>query len=299
MACAHCLKPSPGGGTGLLKCSQCKQVAYCGPKCQRAHWKERHKLECIRLMKGGSGHEEVPTNTKGEACTIPTGSISQQLNSSSSAITSQKKEKPCTSGGEQECANCSSTQSTDGREALQVCTRCKAVSYCGRPCQIQHWKEGGHKQFCVPVEARRVAANNSASDGVEGERSKHLQECPICFEELRPDDTITLPCKHRLHGECVERLRRFSLQQMCPLCRTELPPRPKQVLVESMRTHNQSVTSVRHSTLLRETGRSCFSARLPDCPIPCVPLPARVNRRRHLGLGKHSSRQPGPIVVRT
>ena len=31
---------------------------------------------------------------------------------------------------------------------LKTCARCKAVSYCGKECQAQHWKSGGHKATC-------------------------------------------------------------------------------------------------------------------------------------------------------
>jgi hypothetical protein len=30
----------------LLQCANCKLAYYCGPKCQRKHWKLKHKFEC-------------------------------------------------------------------------------------------------------------------------------------------------------------------------------------------------------------------------------------------------------------
>jgi hypothetical protein len=46
---AHC--SSPGcGGTGLKKCTGCKNVRYCGAACQLAHWKE-HKADCKATKK--------------------------------------------------------------------------------------------------------------------------------------------------------------------------------------------------------------------------------------------------------
>jgi hypothetical protein len=42
----HC--SSPGcSGTGLLKCTGCRQARYCGEACQLAHW-EAHKADCKR-----------------------------------------------------------------------------------------------------------------------------------------------------------------------------------------------------------------------------------------------------------
>ncbi|KAG2488162.1 hypothetical protein HYH03_013305 [Edaphochlamys debaryana] len=34
------------GGLALKQCGGCKAVRYCGPGCQRAHWREGHKSEC-------------------------------------------------------------------------------------------------------------------------------------------------------------------------------------------------------------------------------------------------------------
>jgi TPR repeat protein len=45
------------------------------------------------------------------------------------------------------CANCGAMKTADG-SPLKPCTRCKAVVYCGVPCQTQHWKKGGHRAVC-------------------------------------------------------------------------------------------------------------------------------------------------------
>lgn len=47
------------------------------------------------------------------------------------------------------CANCGNDSS------LMLCSRCKAVKYCGRTCQVTHFKE--HKALC-----RTIATENSA-----------------------------------------------------------------------------------------------------------------------------------------
>lgn len=40
-----------GCASGLLKaCGGCKMVMYCGPACQKAHWRLRHKEECKEMM---------------------------------------------------------------------------------------------------------------------------------------------------------------------------------------------------------------------------------------------------------
>eukprot|EP01001_Neometanema_parovale_P007291 NODE_3601_length_1191_cov_118.355805_g3420_i0.p1 GENE.NODE_3601_length_1191_cov_118.355805_g3420_i0~~NODE_3601_length_1191_cov_118.355805_g3420_i0.p1 ORF type:complete len:370 (-),score=55.77 NODE_3601_length_1191_cov_118.355805_g3420_i0:82-1122(-) len=43
--CAECGQT----GSGLQRCGGCKQVVYCNPDHQRAHWKAGHKAECKRL----------------------------------------------------------------------------------------------------------------------------------------------------------------------------------------------------------------------------------------------------------
>jgi ankyrin repeat protein len=40
----HCTNPSCSG-TGIKKCTGCKQVRYCGQECQLAHW-STHKAMC-------------------------------------------------------------------------------------------------------------------------------------------------------------------------------------------------------------------------------------------------------------
>jgi hypothetical protein len=44
-ACAACGARAGQPGVRLQMCSRCKQVRYCGPQCQRAHWRA-HKAEC-------------------------------------------------------------------------------------------------------------------------------------------------------------------------------------------------------------------------------------------------------------
>ena len=43
----------------------------------------------------------------------------------------------------------------------------------------------------------------------------------------------TLPCRHELHKDCVEELRRQGVQQACPLCRTPLSPGPEQLFEDA------------------------------------------------------------------
>jgi len=45
------------------------------------------------------------------------------------------------------CSNCGIGE-RGGGAALKPCSRFKVALYCGRECQVQHWKAGGHKAVC-------------------------------------------------------------------------------------------------------------------------------------------------------
>ena len=40
---------------------------------------------------------------------------------------------------------------------LKPCKLCRTVQYCGRDCQMQHWKKGGHRRECKKL--REAAAD--------------------------------------------------------------------------------------------------------------------------------------------
>ena len=65
-------------------------------------------------------------------------------------VASVEEERPATShiSTTRVCSNCGIAEGSGGI-ALKPCSRCKAVVYCGRACQAQHWKKpGGHKPVC-------------------------------------------------------------------------------------------------------------------------------------------------------
>jgi hypothetical protein len=49
-------------------------------------------------------------------------------------------------------------------------------------------------------------------------------DCAICFEALAPP-TLTLPCGHSYHADCIAGLLEFGFAQTCPKCRADLPLR--------------------------------------------------------------------------
>ncbi len=63
VACGAC-----GAPCAARFCGRCKEVAYCGPDCQRAHWRGEHKLVCVNAVEriamnkgsGGGGGSATP-----------------------------------------------------------------------------------------------------------------------------------------------------------------------------------------------------------------------------------------------
>ncbi|KZW01903.1 hypothetical protein EXIGLDRAFT_829805 [Exidia glandulosa HHB12029] len=61
--CAVCEQAAAEDGR-LLRCSQCRTVAYCSKECQKTDWKRGHKLECGNFL--ASKVWNSTTNTFGE-----------------------------------------------------------------------------------------------------------------------------------------------------------------------------------------------------------------------------------------
>ena len=93
------------------------------------------------------------------------------------------------------CAGCAADlTNVVPRSAAKECGRCE-TPYCGRACQEQHWKEGGHDKLCKKIkkaggceqyhadtkykEAVAVAVEECADD-TKG------QKCYICLEAVHP-----------------------------------------------------------------------------------------------------------------
>lgn len=118
---------------------------------------------------------------------------------------------------EGECANCAAPQGTHSA-VLKLCSKCKLAAYCSRNCQLQHWRDGGHKRFCLapPERAQPPVVE-------EFVRKDTSQECIICRDELITSSASRLSCGHTFHKFCLANLRKFGVSQAsCPLCRGPL-----------------------------------------------------------------------------
>lgn len=126
----------------------------------------------------------------------------------------------CMPSDAQECANCGSPANPHLGPAgtLRACGQCRLVSYCDKPCQVQHWKLS-HKQLCVSLGARSVQTALRLRTPAPP-RGSTL--CVICLEPLASAAVRALRCGHQLHAPCVEAMGRAGGGvSACPLCRRE------------------------------------------------------------------------------
>ena len=69
------------------------------------------------------------------------------------------------------CAKCGKPGSTT------VCSRCKKVAYCSKKCQVEHWKRGGHKRTCKPLQPAQ--ATTPVPDSAAADKAE--TQCYICL----------------------------------------------------------------------------------------------------------------------
>jgi hypothetical protein len=118
-----------------------------------------------------------------------------------------------------ECANCADFGGPHGI-ILKLCSKCKLVSYCSQACQLQHWRQGKHKQFCIANDARMPPKTSEAAP-----TNHNLNEtdiCVICRDILSAETYVALQCGHRFHKECIFNFIVYASSELCPLCRASI-----------------------------------------------------------------------------
>lgn len=145
-------------------------------------------------------------------------------------------------------------------QRLLSCARCHKQAYCDKHCQRQHWKYGGHKQACVPLQTA-LSADDSVSGwglpltwkqletfGREGQRTPKnnpLQVRIVSFECVAEDAWFTAVCYDRSNEGKRVRLPgelHSEVEQKCSLyrdtCLEWSRPRLKQTQLETFQRKN-------------------------------------------------------------
>ena len=93
------------------------------------------------------------------------------------------------------CAACAAPLPTLAKQ----CGRCK-TRYCGRACQEQHWKEGGHKDLCKRIK------RGGGSERYHAEK-KYKEAVAEAVEKCAEDKEIVryLRRAREIYDEVVER----------------------------------------------------------------------------------------------
>jgi hypothetical protein len=107
---------------------------------------------------------------------------------------------PCSSS--RACANCGITE-TAGSVALKPCSRCKAVVYCGKACQVQHWR--ARQRFkSSPSDAMESNPKHARCLKQDGSsmRISRAAELRMCSPQSAPDLKVVTKTNIWIH-ECV------------------------------------------------------------------------------------------------
>ena len=221
-----------GSDVTLKPCAKCMAAHYCGRECQVQHWKHGgHKQACNPQPSRAVTAERSELSVPRKHALAPEEPLltSSSASRHDSALQTKADKKLLA----KVCANC------EASECTLECSRCKLVSYCSRPCQVQHWSQGFHKRFCVTPEERSASLAAQTPSTADNATSR---ECMICRQPLDLYFSSFLPCSHSFHAACVEDLRSFADAKVCPECREPLPSSPE-VLFQEARQVLATVTS--------------------------------------------------------
>lgn len=64
-------------------------------------------------------------------------------------------------------------------------------------------------------------ASKASIEAMPSVETKEDDECVICFDEFMGGLAKEMPCKHKFHGECVEKW--LKINGSCPVCRYKMP----------------------------------------------------------------------------
>ncbi|KAJ1442438.1 Zinc finger, MYND-type [Sesbania bispinosa] len=190
-ACSYCGKLSHI----ITRCLRCKNASYCSKVCQGMHWRYGHNYECddeIEAAEGSPSHgtqyllmepanetskysfnEVEKTRYEGDVYYIEGG---EEQNNDETA-------RPRI--GYDGCAVC-------GNPCSKKCSRCKAIKYCSKACQLLDWNSG-HKFQCFVDKANSTQAAMVVipTDSNEVEDNAPSTD-PLCLEFYSEENTKAL-----------------------------------------------------------------------------------------------------------
>ena len=112
----------------------------------------------------------------------------------------KKKDGAAATPSLKDCANCGASEGTiPGITVHKPCNRCKITYYCSVRCQKRHWKVGGHKQSCVPMEDRSV---EKAKEAEETTKKKTSNNAGAAATEDDEEDICAI-CQYPVSDEPV------------------------------------------------------------------------------------------------
>jgi hypothetical protein len=141
--CGVCGKTQGQLGKQILKCGKCLAAYYCSADCCLAD-KEKHMPVCAQMAV-----EEV----KRAAAAKAEAAVKAEAAAKAAAATAAQEAAAKAKGA---CAVCVKSK-LGGNNS---CSKCKAVWYCGRACQLVDWPK--HKQVCKALAAAAAQGDDKA-----------------------------------------------------------------------------------------------------------------------------------------
>jgi Flp pilus assembly protein TadD len=209
-----------GAKSAFKYCAACREAIYCGPECQRTHWKAGHKHKCVKQNKADTPAAPPPIPPPPPpiavgAAVVISGIVSQPLlNGSRGSVT----------GG---------PDPETGRWAVRCAVDGKSRKL--KPANLEVPLGGGAQSG--------VGGGGGGTSAAAGDE----EECTICLEALQQPQTM--PCGHRFCRGCVASMRQYGVReaQVCPLCRGPMPD-AERLTIEASRLLAQhgKLTPTRH-----------------------------------------------------
>lgn len=135
----------------VKKCSGCGAADYCSSRCHQVNW-PAHKAVCKRVPQPGDdqgnatiGGVQKKKQQQRRGATAETSSAAAERVKKEEAIPPAASSSAAAEEKTQEGAGCAGCGVQQGPTVkLSLCSTCLAVAYCGKACQVAHWKQ--HKR---------------------------------------------------------------------------------------------------------------------------------------------------------